>query len=192
MQQDSNNYIQILQNLGVKKKYSKGEIVFYEGERASKFFLLLSGSVRIYKSLELGNEKTLHIFKAPCFIAEMPSFNNGLYPASSVCEEFCEILCIESNAFKKELENTQFCLTFIASLFSKIRILEAYIEANNQSLSERFLHFASANKASLPTMTQRKIAQMLNTSAESLSRILKDLKAQGRVRIVKGKVEVIE
>ncbi|MWV62046.1 cyclic nucleotide-binding domain-containing protein [Helicobacter saguini] len=188
---DSNNYIEILQNLGVKKRYDKDEIIFYEGERANKFFLLLSGSVRIYKSLELGSEKTLHIFKAPCFIAEMPSFNNALYPASSVCEETCEILSIESSAFKKELENTQFCLTFIASLFSKIRILESCIEANNQSLSERFLHFARENKATLSTLTQRKIAQMLNTSAESLSRVLKELKKDNKITITKGKISLV-
>lgn len=186
--ESSNDYVKILENLGVKKKYKKNEILFFEGEKANKFFLLLSGNVRIYKSLELGSEKTLHIFHPISFIAEMPSFNNAEYPASAMCEEDCEILCVNTNVFKDQLKDTQFCFSFISSLFQKIRILEGYIELNNQNLNERFLNFANKNKAILPTLTQRKIAQMLNTSAESLSRILKELKKQGKVTITKGKI----
>lgn len=184
------NHLSILQKLGVKRKYSKGAIIFFEGERASKFFLLLKGSVRIYKSSDLGAEKTLHIFKPVSFIAEMPSFNNAEYPASAACEDECEVLVMDSNVFKKELENTQFCFTFINSLLQKIKILESHIDANNKNLSDRFLAFALQNKATLHTLTQRKIAQVLNTSAESLSRILKKLKEENKIKIDKGRVYI--
>lgn len=195
------DYFKILFPLGYKRFYQKNEILFFEGETPKQLFVLLSGKVKIYKTIEetaktrgrntkkIIKEQILHQIIAPNFIAEMPSFLKQPFPASASCEEECEILEISLATFQKQcMENPTFCFNFIASLCDKIKILESHILQNSLGLKERLIQFLQANEAELANLTQRQIAQRLNTSAESLSRVLKDLKAQGILSTQKGKI----
>ncbi len=44
------DYLELLSSVGKLKKFQKNSILFYEGEEAKKFFILLKGKIRIYKS----------------------------------------------------------------------------------------------------------------------------------------------
>ena len=70
-------------------------------------------------------------------------------------------------------------------------ILENHISKNSQSLKERIKKFVLENKEELQKLTQRQIAQKLNTSPESLSRILKELKNAGFIKTQKGKIIIV-
>ncbi len=75
------DYLELLSSVGKLKKFQKNSILFYEGEEAKKFFILLKGKIRIYKSTASDKEITLHYFNPPNFIAEMPAFKKLNYPA---------------------------------------------------------------------------------------------------------------
>ncbi|TLD89215.1 Crp/Fnr family transcriptional regulator [Helicobacter sp. MIT 05-5294] len=195
------DYLKTLFPLGYKRFYQKNEILFFEGENPKQLFVLLSGKVRIYKTLEEATksrnkstkrtpkEQVLHQIIAPNFIAEMPSFLNQPFPANAACEEECEILEINLATLQKQCtENPTFCFQLIASLCDKIKTLESRITQNSLGLKERLMQFLQANLAQLPNLTQRQIAQQLNTSAESLSRVIRELKAQGILNTQKGKI----
>ncbi|WP_394909153.1 Crp/Fnr family transcriptional regulator [uncultured Helicobacter sp.] len=180
----------MLYGMGHKRFYNDGEILFFEGEVPKTLLVLLKGKVRIYKTNNT-QEATLHQICAPSFIAEMPSFLGLAYPASAVCVGECEILEISLEIFKRQcVGNAEFCLSFIASLCQKIRILESHISRTSQSLKERVREFLALHKHELPNLTQRQIAQRLNTSPESLSRVLKELKGLGIVQTQKGKISI--
>ncbi len=181
----------MLYDMGHKRFYNHGEFLFFEGETPHKLLVLLKGRVRIYK-VHNTQEATLHQICAPSFIAEMPTFLGLAYPASAVCVGECEILEIGLEVFKKQcVGNAEFCLSFIASLCQKIKILESHISSTSQSLKERVKDFLALHQHQLPNLTQRQIAQMLNTSPESLSRVLRELKKSGLVRTQKGKIVVV-
>lgn len=185
------DYFKMLYGLGYKRFYNKNEILFFEGEIPKKILVILKGKVRIYKTTQ-NKEETLHYIESLNFIAEMPSFLQISYPASAVCMNECEILEIDLEIFKKQcIGNVDFCLPFIASLCQKIKILENHISKNSQSLKERVKKFALENKEELQKLTQRQIAQKLNTSPESLSRILKELKNAGFIKTQKGKIIIV-
>ena len=186
------NVFKMLYGVGHKRFYNNAEILFFEGEMPKKLLVLLGGKVRIYKT-NGAQEATLHHICAPSFIAEMPSFLGLAYPASAVCVGECEILEISLEVFKKQcIGDSEFCLSFIASLCQKIKILESHISRTSQSLRERVEGFLQSHKSELPHLTQRQIAQRLNTSPESLSRVLKELKELGLVRTQKRKIALIE
>ncbi|TLD82871.1 Crp/Fnr family transcriptional regulator [Helicobacter sp. MIT 11-5569] len=188
------NYFKLLYNIGYKRFFNKDEILFFEGETPKKLFVLLSGKVRIYKSIQPAKdiapkEKTLHYITAPNFLAEMPSLLKQAFPASAVCTQDCEVLEINIETFQKQcVENPNFCQQLIASLCQKIRILEALVAESSLSLKEKLMAFLQDNAQSLNTLTQREIAKRLNTSPESLSRTIRELKAQGRIETKKGKI----
>lgn len=185
------DYIKMLYSVGYKRFYNPNEFLFFEGEIPKRILVLLSGKVRIYKANQ-NKEETFHYILAPSFIAEMPSFLKLPYPASAVCVGECEILEIDLETFKKHcVGNADFCFSFIASLCQKIRILENHISRYSQSLKERVKEFLVENKEDLSNFTQRQIAQKLNTSPESLSRILKELKNAGFIKTQKGKIIIV-
>ncbi|RDU73701.1 Crp/Fnr family transcriptional regulator [Helicobacter aurati] len=187
--------LESLTQIGHKTTYNANAIVFFENEKAERLFLLLRGKVRLYRSkTEIYNketrykEYTIHTLCAPNFIAEMPFFMESHYPANAQCVEQSEIISITLQAFKKHLQNSEFCLLFITSLCQKIRILESYITTQNQNLQTRFLHFLNTHQNILPTLTQKHIAQHLNTNPESLSRLIKSYKNKGLISTNKGKI----
>lgn len=183
--------IAMLSQMGYKRLYAPNQIVFFEGEIPKKLLVLIRGGVRIYKTHQ-NREETLHHIQAPSFIAEMPSFLGLTYPASAVCSCECEILEVSLERFKKQCaEDVSFSLAFIASLCHKIAILERHIAHTAQNLQEKVCCFLLENRSALPTLSQRQIVQKLNTSPESLSRVLRKLKEAGFLRIQKGKIVLV-
>lgn len=183
-------YIKQLRKIGKIKHYKSDNILFFEGEMPKKLLLLLSGKVRLYKAF--GDiQKNIHTLESICFIAEMPSFTNEIYPASGICVSDCEILEIDLIDFKKEImKNNEFCFSLIASLCQKIGILERYITQSNKNLTQNLIAFLLENNAKLPT--QRKIAEILNSNPQSLSRIIKKLKDLNAISINKGKIAIVD
>ncbi|RAX58360.1 hypothetical protein CCZ01_02790 [Helicobacter monodelphidis] len=182
------HHLEMLFKVGLQKKYKKDEIIFFEGEKPLFFFVLLEGKIRIYKTQETGIQKTLHVFNSVSLIAEMPSFRGIPYPATAICEKESIILRICIQDLKKQLQDSQFSLLLIQSLFEKIRILEQYIQESQEPLSQRVLTFLSNHQEEILSLNQRQIAQRLNTTAESLSRVLKKLKNENKINVVKGKI----
>ncbi|EAC1804474.1 nitrosative stress-sensitive transcriptional regulator NssR, partial [Campylobacter coli] len=111
-------YLDFLKGIGKIRKFEKNNILFFEGEKALKFFILLKGRVRVYKSTAGEKEITLHYFTPPNFIAEMPTFKRLRYPANAICEEYCEILEIDFEDFETLCsQNKEFNFLLISSLF---------------------------------------------------------------------------
>lgn len=181
-------YIEVLKGIGKIKIYKKDNILFYEGELPNKLFVLLEGKIKLYKMLG-ERESILHFMNKTGFIAEMPSFMSLTYPANAMCMQECRILEVGMEELKDiMLKNGEFCLSFIASLCQKIRILESHISKSALSLEERLLDFISNNNENLENMSQKSIAFELNTSAESLSRVIKKLKNKGILSTKNGKI----
>lgn len=184
------SYIENLREIGKIHKYYDKNIIFFEGEIPQKLMILLKGKVRLYK-IANDAEKTLHMLFAPCFIAEMPSLSQKAYPASAICDGKCEILEVNLAKLRENaLKNNAFCMDLIASLCEKIGILERHITQNAKSLREKLIAFLLENHANLPS--QRKIAEILNTNPQSISRILKSLKQNGAIAVNKGKIVVLD
>ncbi|MBD3841521.1 MAG: Crp/Fnr family transcriptional regulator [Campylobacterales bacterium] len=158
--------------------YNKGNIVFYEGDEPLYFYILLKGSVKIYKVDYKGNEIVLHLFNAPYMIAEMASLEDFNFPASCVCLEDCKFALIKKEKFLQILkENSHISFEIIKSLTRKIKNMEAVV---NRSLifdaTTKVAMYIDKDPEQFKTKKNKDIANELNISAETLSRVLKKLK----------------
>ena len=187
------DHFKMLYNIGYKRFCNAGEILFFQGDIPRKILVLLSGKVRLYKTSAFGKEETIHQINAKSFIAEMPSFMGFPYPANAQCVDECEVLEIEIDFFKKYCaQNPDFSLSFIASLCQKIKILESIINENSQTLLQKITQFLLTNEDILDTFSQKNIAQKLNTTPESLSRALREMKAKELICTQKGKIVILD
>jgi len=186
----SESELKLLSSFCVKKNYSKGEIVFYEKDQPTSLLILVEGVLRVYKTNPKGNEIIINKFYPTALVAEMPLLENIPYPASAAFESDGVILEIDFERFKKEfLQNPEVAFRFFKSLSQKIKTLENVIALNVVlDSTSRVAKYICENDDALK-MRHSEIAQYLDMTPETLSRIFKKLVTLGLVQ--KRKAEYI-
>jgi CRP-like cAMP-binding protein len=85
-----------LQGLGqraVEKRFAPDEMLFWEGEECAGIFLIIQGTVKIFRTSPGGREVMLSIEAAPATVAELPLYSpegrtrrrSGSWSRSSPC-----------------------------------------------------------------------------------------------------------
>src|SRR5207302_919710 len=82
------------------RRFAPDEILFWEGEACAGVFLIVQGSVKIFRTSPGGREVMLAIETAPSSVAELPLFDSGPYPASVRAMEPVVCLFINKSDFQ--------------------------------------------------------------------------------------------
>src|SRR3972149_3496495 len=108
---------------------AKRETVFREGDRADGFYVVVSGSVKVFKPAEDGKEQVLHILKAGQSFAEATIFEGGVFPANA--EALCDgdLLFLPKRPFIDLLEkNPKMALRVLGSLSKWLKRMTDLVE----------------------------------------------------------------
>jgi len=180
-----------LARVAVPRKVKKGEILFLEGDRASGFFLLLTGQVRIFKSSPDGKEYTIHIINPGHIFAEVAAFENSPYPANGAALQDSEMAFFPKEEFFDLIRKSpQISLKIISSLSSFLRDYNRQVE--NLSLKEVPARIASfliteagktnSNRVRLKN-SKTEWARTLGTISETLSRTLRKMSDDDLIKV---------
>ncbi len=183
-----------LESISTKKSYNQNEILFYEKDEPKYLYLLIKGSVKIYKYDFKGNEIILHTLKSPNLIAEIVNFDEIQYPANCAFETNGEIYLIHYKRFKEDfLYKNEISTLFIKSLILKIKALENFINysitADSYTNTARFIY---EHEDILSTIKQIKIATLLNITPETLSRNISKLKKESIINKENGHIKILD
>lgn len=183
-----------LQSITKTKRYPEGEILFYAGESPRVLHILEEGIVKIYKHDSAANEVHLAYFHPSEMIAEMAHFEAIPYPATARCETDVQVHEIHFETFKGYLsENPKLAFHIIRSLTQKIKQLESIVQRSLiDDAPTRLARFLLEHDQSLSTITQRKIANYLVLTPETVSRIIRRFKAEGWVEVVDKKLTLLD
>ena len=180
-----------IEKFTIVKKLKKDEIVFYEKENPAYLHLLVSGSARVYKIDNRGNELVIHKFMPVSLIAELANFENMPYPANCAMDEDGVILKIEFEAFKKFMKKGDVCFSIMSSLLKKMRYLDQIIQDNLILDTEtKIAKFIYDNDEMFSELKQHSIASLLYIKPETLSRKLKKFKELGIIENKGSKLKV--
>lgn len=176
--------LKLLKNISTSKKYSKGEILFYEGDRSKNLHLLVEGILKLYKTNFKGQQIFLHQFYPQSFVAELTNFEDIPFPASAEFITDGVVLKIDFEKFKTLIHgNPSLSLKIIRSLSEKLKIMSEVI--HNEVILNSEAKVAKMI-VELPELfgdiKNTKIAQLLNITPETLSRTLSKFK---QLKIVK-------
>jgi len=159
------------------KKYKRGNILFYQGDEPKILYLLLKGSVKVYKLDSKSNEIIIHIFDTMTLIAELANLEEMPYPASAEALSSIEVLEIDYQKFKEEfLSDSKTAFEFIKSLTKKIKNLENLIANLSLDSKARVAKFIYENEQLFLDSKNTKVASILNITPETLSRVIKKFK----------------
>ena len=71
----SEAHLKEIKQIAVDKKFDKGEIIFFDGDAGSGFYLVVEGTVKVYKVSPEGKEQILHIVTEGESIGAVPVFS---------------------------------------------------------------------------------------------------------------------
>jgi CRP/FNR family transcriptional regulator len=163
-----------LATISRKRKFSKGEVLFYEKDESRFLTLLTEGILKVYKTDPKNNEIVLHRFNPKSLVAEMAVFEEMPYPASAAFETDGEVIEIDFVKFKENfICNKKIAFAFFKSLTQKIKYLEGVIALNIVlDSTARVAKYICENEEALE-MKHNQLAQYLHMTPETLSRIFK-------------------
>jgi len=175
------------------KHYTKGSIVFYEGDESDYLHLLLDGTVRLYKTTPKGTQIHMHNFAAPEIIALFAAFESIPFPAS--CEFLTEgtIGLLPLQKIHDCLENVEFSLALITALSRRMKLLANLLHKETVYSSEaKIADLIYTNASVFERLKNNEIASMLNMTPETLSRILSKLKKEEIITIKDHKLTILD
>jgi CRP-like cAMP-binding protein len=183
--------IEAIAERAAARSIAPGEVLFNEGDPCEGVFLVVDGSVKIFKTSPSGRQVTLAVETAPATVAEVPLFDGGPYPASVEAIDSVVVLFIHKRDFRAVcLQHPQVPLQALAIFGRRLRALVAMIESVTfgsvrQRLARTLLELterAGGKPFSLP-WTHQEIALDLGTVREVVSRNLNRFQADGLIRV---------
>ena len=195
----SENELYGLAQRAVEKKFAADEMLFWEGEPCVGIFLIVQGSVKIFRTSPSGREVMLSIETAPATVAELPLFDGGAYPASVRVVEPVVALFINKSDFQQFCrQNPDVALKVLAVVGRRLRHLVGLVESMTfGSVTQRLARMLlEASKAAgsdtfdLPA-THQELASRLGTVREVVSRNLGRFRAQRLISIQDREVQIV-
>ncbi len=180
------------------KTFDKGDIIFFETEPYSGFYVVVSGLIKIYKISGDGREHILHFIGPYNTFGEVPLFENldegseeiSRYPANCMAiEDNTRIIQIPAKAFTGLFENNaRMCIKLISGFARRLRYLNHHIEEITlKDVTKRVAGFVlsdfnnskkkNKNKPLELTLqiSKNDLASLLGTIPETLSRTFRKL-----------------
>ncbi len=191
----SDEQIEKLKNISVIKKYNAHEILFYEGDLPVYLYVLLQGTLKVYKTNHKGQQIFLHQFYPGGLVAELANFENIPYPATAEFTSNSEVLRIEYQALEKDFfKNPEISMEIIKSLIAKHKILIEIIQKEVILTAEaKVAKFILDNGELFDTLKNTQVASILNLTPETLSRTLGKFKSLGFIeQEEKNKLNVLD
>jgi CRP-like cAMP-binding protein len=193
--------IQWLAVIVEKRKYSRGKVIFTEGEEATGLYVLHTGRVKIYKLSSEGKEQILHIFGPGEPFGEVAVFAGGQFPAYAEALEVSETLFFPRKKIVELLtKDPSMAMNMLAMLSKRLKYFTQLVE--NLSLKEVPQRLA-AYLLVLATMKDKRdtveldiakgqLASLLGTIPETLSRILNKMTIQGYIEVEGRQIKLLD
>ena len=182
------------------------EVLFAAGDRATGFFVLLEGRVKLYKISTDGKEYILRVVRAGETFAEAAAFSGLRYPVFAEALEPCRLAHFGANEFRHLVQRSpQLALNMIATMAELLHALTLKIEDLSlrevgARLCRHLLELAEQEFDGPPKdgltfkleTTKTALAARLGTISETLSRTFRKLQQQGLLRVERSRVTLLD
>ncbi len=197
---DERQLAQVKQNMGFIE-LDEGEYLFDHGQKAERFFLLLSGHIKLLRLSLDGMEKVIEIIEpGQTFAAPLMFLPKPAYPVTAEAISKSEVLSFDNRVFLNILENSFETCRRIMALMSK-RLHSWLDEIDNLTLQNATYRLINYLMCQVPegcgnscdirfSVPKHVIASRLSIKPETLSRILHQLNAQELITVAGRTVHI--
>ena len=182
------------------EQFKKNHHIFLENDNYRGFYIVLKGSIKVYRISSEGKEYILHLRKPPQPFADVPLFEEGgNYPANAQALEDSLLLFIPKEEFIELIrKNPSIALKMLAGFAKRMRkMTDKMEEISTKEVSNRLARFIleeiqknDSIKLKEPflrlTISKSTVATYLGTITETLSRTFKKFQDE-HIIVVNGK-----
>jgi len=175
--------IRMIESFTTTSDLSKGNILFYEGDESKNLILLTKGIIKLYKTASNNKEIILKYFHDSELIGEVANFEHIPYPATAQAYSDVTVYKIDFEKLKEVIfSNPELSFKIQLSLIKKIKNLENIVSTHLVLDSkERVAKYIYEHESEFFTTKNILIAEILNITPETLSRILRSFKDEGLI-----------
>jgi CRP-like cAMP-binding protein len=188
----------------VVRRVKAGTILFRRGEPCEGLYVVLEGSVRVYRASPDGREQVLHLHGEGQPLAEVPLMDGGPYPASARAEEDSRVLFLPRGDFEWLYQNSpEIADSVIRELGRRLRRMVRLVEKISlrdvpARVAMTLLEYAELNgpvrdgtQLLLPR-TQDELAAELATTRESVARALSSFRKAGAIESRGRRIRILD
>lgn len=186
--------VEALSREALRKRSTKGQALFLQGDSTDEMFLIKGGRVKLSKVLEDGNELTLDIRKAGDFVGENMFSEEGHYPVSAYCLEDTLTCGFNRSQFEQMvLQHPKVGLQIIKNLSERITWLTQRVGSlavtNIEDRLYRVLTSVAKEHGTISSkgtaiqfpLTHEDLSFLTGAHRVSITRAMKALKAAGKI-----------
>jgi CRP/FNR family transcriptional regulator, cyclic AMP receptor protein len=179
-----------------------GQALFRRGDKPSGLYAVLDGSMRVGAVSPGGKEALLLLVEAPYWFGEISLFDGQPRTHDAFAEDACTLLHVPQASLLKLLDGQpRYWRDFALLMSQKLRL--AFIALEEMSLlpaaprlARRLLlivdNYGESEPRRVIHLAQEQLALMLAISRQTTNQILKDLQAQGILRLTYGEIEILD
>lgn len=190
--------IELLSSNSVFAKFRKGDPLIKQGLLSTNVVFLSKGLAKIHITGPY-HEQIVRIAKSPCFLGLTATIGKKINQYSVTAIENIEVCLIDINKFNYLLKkNSDFVYEIMVEICSDE--LEAYYRCANRTQKQtrgkiadvllEFADFYSSKKYKIP-LTQEDFGNLVDSSRESVSRVLNEFEKDGIIHYLKKQVEIL-
>lgn len=180
----SEKEIKDLETEAVKKSFPRNTVLFSEGDETDSLYVITEGKVKAVITDENGREIVLSIFGSGEYFGEMAFIDEEQRSATIVTREPVQALIISRDVIKRVLvTNPDFAFNLLKGTVARLRQANRQIEGLALKdvygrIARLFAQYATTEEGETvlaERFTHQEIANMIGSSREMVSRILKEL-----------------
>lgn len=183
--------LQIFESLKITNAYPKGGTLFMEGQPSNGIYMLCQGRVKLSTCSRDGKVIILRIAEAGEVLGLSATVSGSNYEATAEVVEQCQVNFVRKDDFLRFLaQNTEACFSALRQISRKY--YSAYMQVRSFGLSHTaadklaklLLEWSKTNNNGNGSVhlkisyTHEEIAEMIGTSRETVTRVLKDFKTR--------------
>jgi CRP-like cAMP-binding protein len=181
------------------KRLSCHSTLMHQGDPAKRFFLLVSGQIKLYRLTGEGQENLVEIIQPGQTFAEALLFSQArLYPVSATALKDSVLVSIEGNHYRNALEDQpKVCLAILASMSVHLHLRLRDIDTLTMaSASRRVINFLLQERNPVSGLivlqvSKRLVASKLGIQPETFSRILHRLVDSGLIAMERRNISIL-
>ena len=178
-------------DLLIDRKFPKDAVIFEDGSMGDYMYVIHQGEVKVTKMSEDGREKILEILGEGGFFGEMALLDRQPRSASVKTTRACTLLALSRQDFMALLRrNPDISLELIRELSRRLRedneqirgLLFERVEGRTRRLLRRRATEELPDQpgfSATPPITHQQLADLVGTSRETITRVIKELKDEG-------------
>jgi len=187
--------ISAIEKRGRTENFNKDEMIFFEGDAGEKFYFLIEGLVKIYKSADNDREIVLRHIRPGEMFGEVILFESETYPVSATALRESTLFSINRTLFMELFREEPFRKYFTGNIFRKLRYLADKVAfLNAYDVEERFFIFIDEHYGIKPLVnvdiSKAELAEGIGTIPETISRLIARLKLKDLVIWNKNEIKL--